>query len=158
MWYKYPEEDDVMRMLLIYGLLTVVLGLAPIVALGDDSSHRTAAENLLIVMEVDKSMQPLAEHVLENQLQHNPQLAPQRETLQLFLTKYLSWASVRQETITAYTQAFTEPELKQLTEFCRVEPVVTHPALPQTRTCAINACGSSGRASATHLYCPGGVW
>ena len=106
-----------MRMLLIYGLLTVVLGLAPVVALGDEQSHRQAAENLLIVMEVDKSLQPLAEHVLENQLQQNPQLAPQRETLQLFLTKYLSWASVREDTITAYTQEFTEPELKKLTEF-----------------------------------------
>src|SRR5262249_47444999 len=31
----------------------------------------------------------------------------------------------------------------------RVEPMVTHPAPPQTRTCAINAYGSSGRASAT---------
>ena len=106
-----------MRMLLYACLITVALGLAPIVALGDDSSHRTAAENLLIVLEVDKSLQPLAEHVLENQLQHNPQLAPQREILQLFLTKYLSWASVRQETITAYTHAFTESELRQLTEF-----------------------------------------
>src|SRR5215831_15733372 len=70
-----------------------------------------------MVMEVDKSMQPLADQVLEKQFQHSPQLAPQREVLQMFLTQYLSWASVRQETITAYTQAFTEPELKQLTEF-----------------------------------------
>ena len=68
-------------------------------------------------MEVDKSLAPLAEQVLEKQLQYNPQLAPQRGVLQKFLTKYLSWASVRQETITAYTQAFTEPELQQLTEF-----------------------------------------
>src|SRR5262252_5241197 len=106
-----------MRMLMYSCLITVAFLFSPCVALGDEHSHRTAAENLLIVMEVDKSMQPLAEHILENQLQHNPQLAPQREILQLFLTKYLSWASVRQETITAYTHAFTEPELRQLTEF-----------------------------------------
>ena len=31
----------------------------------------------------------------------------------------------------------------------RVEPMVTHPAPPQTRTCAIHAYGSSSRASAT---------
>ena len=31
---------------------------------------------------------------------------------------------------------------------CRVEPMVTHPAPPQTRTCAINAYGSSSRAAA----------
>src|SRR5215813_5471043 len=98
-------------------VITVVLLCSPGVAVGDEHSHRTAAENLLMVLEVDKSLQPLAEQVLEKQLQHNPQLTPQREVLQKFLTKYLSWASVRQETITAYTQAFTEPELQQLTEF-----------------------------------------
>ena len=41
---------------------------------------------------------------------------------------------------------------------CRVEPMVTHPAPPQTRTCAIHACGSSGRASATPIHRPVGVW
>jgi hypothetical protein len=106
-----------MRMILYACLLTIALVLHPCVALGDAQSHRTAAENLLIVMEVDKSLPPLAEQVLENQLQQNPQLAPQREILQKFLHKYLDWASVRQDTITAYTHEFTEPELEQLTEF-----------------------------------------
>jgi hypothetical protein len=90
---------------------------SPWSAMGDTQSHRIAAENLLIVMEVDKRLQPLAEQVVETQLQQNPQLASQREVLQMFLTRYLDWASVREDTITAYTQAFTETELKQLTAF-----------------------------------------
>jgi hypothetical protein len=98
-------------------LMTVALLFYPCIAVGDAQSHRTAAENLLLVMEVDKSLQPLAEQVVETQVQQNPQLAPQREVLQKFLTKYLNWASVREDTITAYTQAFTEPELKKLMEF-----------------------------------------
>jgi len=106
-----------MRMLLYSCLLAITLVFHPSISVGDAQSHRQAAENLLIVMEVDKSLPPLAEQVLENQLQQNPQLAPQREIVQKFLHKYLDWASVRQETITAYTQAFTEPELEQLTEF-----------------------------------------
>jgi uncharacterized protein len=106
-----------MRMLLYGWLLTITLMLHASLSVGDENSHRTAAENLIIVLEVDKSLEPLVEHVLENQLQKNPQLAPQRDILRKFLTKYLSWASVRQETITAYTQEFTEPELEQLTEF-----------------------------------------
>jgi len=36
--------------------------------------------------------------------------------------------------------------------------MVTHPAPPQTRTCAMHACGSSGRASAPPLHRPVGVW
>jgi uncharacterized protein len=106
-----------MRMILYACLMTIALVCHPCVALGDAQSHRTAAENLLIVMEVDKSLPPLAEQVLENQLQQNPQLAPQREILQKFLHRYLNWASVREDTITAFTHEFTEPELEQLTEF-----------------------------------------
>ena len=98
-------------------LITVALGLAPVVALGDEHSHRKAAENLLLVMEVDKSLPMIADQVVENQLQQNPQLAPQREVLQRFLTTYVNWESVKEETITAYTHEFTEPELKKLTEF-----------------------------------------
>ena len=41
---------------------------------------------------------------------------------------------------------------------CRVEPVVTHPAPPQTRTCAIHAYGSSDRAAATLSQSPGLPW
>ena len=117
MWYKYPEEDSVMRMLLSYCLITIALGLSPVVALGDEQSHRKAAENLLIVMEVDKSLPKIAEQVVETQLQQNPQLASQRESFQKFFNKYLNWESVKEETITAYTREFTEPELKKLTEF-----------------------------------------
>jgi len=117
MWYKYPEEDGVMRMLLGSCLITVALGLSPVVALGDAHSHRKAAENLLIVMEVDKSLPKIAEQVVDTQLQQNPQLAPQRDILQRFLNKYLNWESVKEDTVTAYTQEFTEQELKKLTEF-----------------------------------------
>jgi hypothetical protein len=68
-------------------------------------------------MEVDKSLPKIAEQVVETQLQQNPQLAPQRDVLQRFLNKYLNWESVKEDTIAVYTQEFTEPELKKLTEF-----------------------------------------
>ena len=106
-----------MRMLLRSCLITVALGLSPVVVLGDAQSHRKAAENLLLVMEVDKSLPKVVEQVVETQMQQNPQLAAQREVLQRFLTKYVNWESVKEETITAYTHEFTEPELKKLTEF-----------------------------------------
>src|SRR6266704_5742208 len=117
MWYRCPEEENVLRMLLCSCLIMVALGLSSVVALGDDHSHRKAAENLLLVLEVDKSLPKMVNQVVENQLQHNPQLAPQREVLQRFLTTYLNWEHVKEEMITAYTHEFTEPELKKLTEF-----------------------------------------
>ena len=49
---------------------------------------------------------------------------------------------------TCFHAASRRTERRLLAVACRVEPVVTHPAPPQTRTCAIHASGSSGRASA----------
>src|SRR5262249_45153622 len=114
---KYPEEDGVMRRLLCSCLITVALGLSPVVALGDEQSHRKAAENLLIVMKAKKSLQQILPQVVQHQGKQNPQLAPQGEVLQRFLTTYVNWENVKEKTITAYTHEFTEPELKQLTEF-----------------------------------------
>ncbi len=111
------KEDCVMRTMLSCCLITIAVLLTHAVAVGDEKSHRKAAENLLIVMEVDKSLPKLAEQVLEGQLQQHPQLAPQREVMQRFLNKYLNWTSVKEETILAYTHEFTEQEFKQLTAF-----------------------------------------
>src|SRR5215831_13238097 len=99
-----------MRMLFGYCLITVALGLSPVIAVGDEHSHRQAAENLLLVLEVEKSLPQLVDQVVERQVQQNPQLAAQREVLQRFLTTYLNWESVKEDTITAYTHEFTEPE------------------------------------------------
>src|SRR2546428_13296070 len=41
---------------------------------------------------------------------------------------------------------------------CRVEPMVTHPAPPQTRTCAIHAYSSSSRAAAALMQSTGLPW
>ena len=106
-----------MRMTLYGCLLTIALVCHASVSRGNEQSHRKAAENLLIVMEVDKSLPKIAEQLVDTQLQQNPQLAPQRDVLQRFLTKYLNWESVKEDTITVYTREFTEPELKKLTEF-----------------------------------------
>src|SRR5262249_10962216 len=84
LWYKYPEEDRVMRMILYGCLLTLALVCHPVIAVGDEQSHRKAAENLLLVMEIDKALPKIVDQVVANQLQQNPQLAPQHEVLQRF--------------------------------------------------------------------------
>jgi hypothetical protein len=104
--------------MIVYGcLLMTALVLHPFVAMGDGQSQRKAAETLLIVMEVDKSLPKLVDQMVENQMQQNPQLAAQRDIFQQFFTKYLNWETVKEDTITAYAQEFTEQELKKLTEF-----------------------------------------
>jgi len=98
-------------------LIVMAVVLTHTVAVGDDKSHRKAAETLLIMTNVDKSLPKMVEQVLASQLQQNPQLTPYREVMQRFLNKYMNWESLKEEVMTAYTQEFTEPELKQLTAF-----------------------------------------
>ena len=81
-------EACVMRTILYAGLMTMALLLHPGVSGGDDHSHRQAAETLLLVLGVDKSLPQIATHMLDNQLKQHPQLTPQREVLQRFLTTY----------------------------------------------------------------------
>jgi len=72
-----------------------------------------------------------------------------------------------------FTPALTLPQVRYglslllLEVFCRVEPMVTHPAPPQTRTCAIHAYGSSSKAASARarisllhspLACRGQGW
>jgi hypothetical protein len=66
-----------MRMTLYSCLLTIALVCHPAVSRGNEQTHRKAAENLLIVMEVEKNLPLLAAHLVESQLQQNPQLASQ---------------------------------------------------------------------------------
>jgi hypothetical protein len=106
-----------MRTLLSACLLIMAIVLTHALTVGQDQSHRKAAEHLLTVMEAEKHLQKLAEQVLESQLKQNPQLAPHRDVMQRFLTKYLHWDSLKGDIITVYTQEFTEQELKKLTEF-----------------------------------------
>ena len=57
-------------------------------------------------------------------------------------------------TLQAPPIAAARNERRLLAVACRVEPVVTHPAPPQTRTCAINAYGSSSKAAAARARIP----
>jgi hypothetical protein len=116
--FSIRQKESWMMRTILYGcLITIALVCHPSIAVGDEHSHRKAAETLLRVMEVDKSLPPLADHLVETQIQQNPQLAAQRDVFQQFFNKYLNWDSVKEDTITAYTHEFTEPELKKLTEF-----------------------------------------
>jgi hypothetical protein len=74
----YPEEEGIMRILLYSCLITIALVCSPVIAVGDEHSHRKAAENLLIAMEVDKSLPKVVEQVVENQVQggHDQRLYP----------------------------------------------------------------------------------
>ncbi len=86
-------------------------------AVADDQSHRKAAEDFLQAMNVQQAMDAATDQMIEMQIKANPQLAPMRDVLKQWVTKYLSYASIKDELINIYAAELTEDELKQLAAF-----------------------------------------
>jgi len=95
----------------------VVLTLTVPFARADDKSHRQAAEELLRAMEIEKQMDSTITQTLDLQIKQQPVLVPYKEVLRKFLSKHLSYASLKDDLIHIYMDEFTEPELRQITAF-----------------------------------------
>ncbi len=88
-------------------------------AFADQESHRKAADNLLEVMGVENQLQTAIDQSLDLQAKSNPQIAPFKDTMKRFLTKHMSYSSLKEDFITIYVDAFTEEELDEITAFYR---------------------------------------
>lgn len=83
----------------------------------DDGSHQKAVEEMFTVMNMDSLSSKLIDQMLQIQLQRNPELEPYKDTLQVFFAKYIGWASMKDEMIQNYKEAFTEQEIREITAF-----------------------------------------
>ena len=99
------------------GLALALLVTAGSNALADETSHRKAAEELLVVMGVEKQLQDGIDQLVENQVKVNPSFAPFKDTMKAFFSKHMSYAGLKEDFITMYADAFTEPELKEIKAF-----------------------------------------
>jgi hypothetical protein len=101
--------------------LSLILGAAFIILPGfahaDDASHHAAAESLLTMMGMDKVMSQSIDQMLQVQVKQNPAIAPFEQQMKAFLTKYMSWASMKEDMVRLYEGEFTEAELRELIAF-----------------------------------------
>ncbi|MFO0954828.1 MAG: DUF2059 domain-containing protein [Isosphaeraceae bacterium] len=95
----------------------VVLVSAGPAARGDEKSHRKAAEELLLTMNVDRQLQSSIEQTIEIQAKANPQLAQLKDVMKKFFEKHMSWEGLKEDMISIYAGAFSEDELKEITAF-----------------------------------------
>ncbi len=100
-------------------LSTVAAALLMISSTGraDEASHRQAAEDLLNYTNAPKQFQNAIDQSVNMQVKANPQLAPKAGVLKKFFSRYMSWDSMKDDMIKIYTDAFSEQELKELTDF-----------------------------------------
>ena len=76
-----------------------------------------AATELMQTRHEDRLVHDQISASFDVQIQNNPAMAPYRGALQQFAEKYLTWNVIGPSITTAYAQAFSESELKDLIAF-----------------------------------------
>ena len=81
------------------------------------ASHRAAAEQLLELMAPEQSMRGGAAAMTDAMIASNPGLAPYRDVVLDWASRYLTWEVIGPQMAALYADAFTESELRDLIRF-----------------------------------------
>ena len=108
-------------------IFLIVLSLFCSFANADETSHRAAAEELLLLTNVDKMLKPMWEQMETMMEQHFVQMdAPEelRPVLNRYTSKMvkvmeeeLGWAKMKNDYIDIYVKTYTEGEIRAISEF-----------------------------------------
>ncbi|RZK27785.1 MAG: DUF2059 domain-containing protein, partial [Hymenobacter sp.] len=79
--------------------------------------QRQLAETLLGTIYSEDSFNKVIDQVLMAQLKAHPEAQAYESELRTFLSKYMSWASLKPDLAAVYAREFTEPELRELVRF-----------------------------------------
>jgi hypothetical protein len=85
------------------------------------SRRRAAAEQLLNLMEMEKMMSQSVDQMLAMQMKQSPGMAQYEPQMRAFLSKYMSWGTVKEDMVKIYMAEFTEPEIKELIKFYQTD-------------------------------------
>ena len=115
---KSRALSKVRTMKLFLCTLMIVVGFGQMEAVrASDASHRAAAEALLNLMDMDNLLNQSIDQMLEMQVKQNPAIGQYQTQMKAFLSKYMSWASMKEDMIKIYMDEFSEQELKELLAF-----------------------------------------
>jgi hypothetical protein len=98
-------------------LLGAIALFQPATIRADEASHRKAAESLFTLMGMEKMLTESVDQMLAMQVKQNPALAQHQPQMKAFLSKYMSWASLKDDMTKLYTSEFTESELNEMNKF-----------------------------------------
>jgi hypothetical protein len=102
-------------------LVVMMVGVSCLAAGQITDSHRQAAEELLVAMGMERTLEDSINSTLSMQLQQMPQLAQYEDVMRAFLYKYMSWEYLKEHIVQLYAEEFTEAELREITAFYRTE-------------------------------------
>jgi hypothetical protein len=82
-----------------------------------DDASKKEAEILLTTLELDKAFEQTAIQMIDAQVKQNPSLAPFKQVMLRFFSKYMNYDSLKPEMVEIYSEAFTASELKEIVAF-----------------------------------------
>lgn len=120
------KEREIIMRGIAGALIVCLLGFSQL-AVADETSSRALAEDLMVVMNVDKRMKEMMALVKEMQINQMKQLYPSDEggensaefmgSIMDMMSEDLSWDKLKDEYITIYVETFTEEELRETVAF-----------------------------------------
>ena len=106
------------RMVIVLGLVFLLgAGLVRAQETQGRQEHLAATHELLQAMHLDKTFEESMEKMIDVQLQQNPAIAPFKNVMLEFFSKYMSWESLKDDMAEIYLEEFSIQELKDLTAF-----------------------------------------
>ena len=107
-----------------YVISAAVLALAAVLAAAParaqpSQAQRAAATELLMAMRVPETLDASVQTMLEARLRTAPELAGVQDVMRDFVRRYVSWEALREQYVEMYAGAFSEDELRQMTDFYR---------------------------------------
>ena len=106
-----------MKLFFVSVLIGAIALFQPAPARADEASHRKAVDSLFALMGMESLLTQSIDQMLAMQVQQNPGLAQFQPQMKAFLTKYMSWASLKDDMAKIYMAEFSESELNELTKF-----------------------------------------
>ncbi|WP_167856544.1 DUF2059 domain-containing protein [Hymenobacter metallicola] len=88
---------------------------APVAAISP--KQRQAAEELLQMMKMEENMNKSIDQMVSMQVQQRPDMKQVEPELRTFMTKHMSWATLKDDMVQLYAAEFTEKDLRNLTAF-----------------------------------------
>jgi hypothetical protein len=85
----------------------------------EKSSHYKAAEEYMLALNMEQTINEGIEDMVEMQTKNNPALAGKKDAFKKFMMKHMSWSVLREDYLKIYMNEFTEAELKDMTSFYR---------------------------------------
>jgi hypothetical protein len=129
--------------------IVLLLAVAQAAAQTQPTSHERAAREFLTALGMETILREISSALANNLIRSNPPLAVHRDVIVEWSNKYVTWEAAAPELVTAYTQTFTEPELREITAFY---------ATPTGRKMAVelpqlmeNAAAAGGRLAGAHI-------